>query len=299
MKQVLLLILLIGSGSLVIAQDVDSTRNVHLVLMDIPFSGDDIQPNFKVVETGEFLSFNRASWLVKPLSLYDFNQRYKDICMDSTIEFTATLVYKPIEQFTYERYEGYTSTGKFENTWALVKLEAHYTFNLIVSSVVGDLNKDGLPDLAMVTQDTSSHTGQYHLEVFFTQSNGDKERIVSSTEAIEPRFPYGKESFSFGQGFSELSIHRGVLWIETEFIRGHMEHKFRFQNNHFELIGYSYANVTAGQLTVIDFNLSTGQRIEKKGTIDADVLTTVSDEIVKFRPLPALEEFSQYDNEYY
>ena len=49
-----------------------------------------------------------------------------------------------------------------------------------------------------------------------------------------------------------------------------MEHKFRYQNVRFELIGFSYANVEHGILQLIDYNLSTGRRIEKECPISSD-----------------------------
>ena len=177
--------------------------------------------------------------------------------------------------------------------------EASYSFNVHVNTVYGDLNKDGLIDVATVTQDTLNEYAPYKLGIFFQQLNGDLKLITSSIKAIEPQFPNGRESHRWGNGFGQLSIHNGVLWIETGFIRGHMEHKFRYQNNKFELIGYSYANVTAGQITIIDYNLSTGKRIEKEGNISDDDYKVTVDKIIKLNPLPSLDEFEPYLNDLY
>ncbi|PHR36734.1 MAG: hypothetical protein COA38_01550 [Fluviicola sp.] len=172
------------------------------------------------------------------------------------------------------------------------------TFDFIASSSQGDLNKDGILDLVIVTQDTVSNFGPYRLEIFFTQVNGDKKLILQSDQAIDVAYPDGKDGWLYGNDFEQVTIHNGVLWIEVGFLRGHMEHKFRYQNDHFELIGYSCANVSSGHLTTIDYNLSTGQRIEKKCRIDQD-LKLVSDAIIKLNPLPSLEDFTPYTNEHY
>lgn len=177
--------------------------------------------------------------------------------------------------------------------------EASYSFNVHVNTVYGDLNKDGRIDVATVTQDTLNEYAPYKLDIFFQQLNGDLKLITSSIKAIEPQFPNGRESHLWGNGFGQLSIHNGVLWIETGFIRGHMEHKFRYQNNKFELIGYSYANVTAGQITIIDYNLSTGKRIEKEGNISDDDYKVTVDKIIKLNPLPSLDAFEPYLNDLY
>ncbi len=177
--------------------------------------------------------------------------------------------------------------------------DSSYSFIVHVNTVYGDLNKDGLIDVATVTQDTLNENAPYKLDIFFKQPNGDLKLITSSIKAIGPQFPNGRESHTWGDGFGQLSIHNGVLWIETGFIRGHMEHKFRYQNDKFELIGYSFANVTAGQITIIDYNLSTGKRIVKEGAISDDDYKVTEDKIIKLNPLPSLDEFEPYVNDLY
>lgn len=171
-------------------------------------------------------------------------------------------------------------------------------FDYTVSTAHGDLNKDGILDFVIVTQDSASNFGPYRLEIFFTLANGDKKLIVQTDKAIEKQYQNGKDGWQFGNALECVSIKRGVVWIEFGFIRGHMEHKFRYQNNRFELIGYSYANVMADHLTTIDFNLSTGRRIEKYARIDQD-LKIISDSIIKIDPLPNLNEFTPFGNTLY
>lgn len=172
-------------------------------------------------------------------------------------------------------------------------------FTSLVNTAYGDLNKDGLSDIAVVTQDTLHENAPYRLEIYFKEQNSDLKLIASTTKAIEPEFPNGREYNILDGGFSQLRIKNGVLWIENEFTRGHMEHKFRFQNNHFELIGYSFVNVTAGQITIIDYNLSTGRRIEKSGMISDDTYKTTLDKIIKLEQLPTLNEFEPFEKELY
>lgn len=181
---------------------------------------------------------------------------------------------------------------------AIAQDETFSVFDFTVSTAHGDLNKDGILDLVIVTQDTASNFGPYRLEIFFTQPNGDKQMIVQSDRAIEEQYPNGKDGWHHGNAFEQVSIKKGVVWIEIGFLRGHMEHKFRYQNNRFELIGYCYANVLADHLTTIDFNLSTGHRIEKQGGIDQN-LKVISDTIILIDPLPKLDEFTPYSNEFY
>jgi hypothetical protein len=302
MKKILFSIVICFLSSGICAQEIGEIKEVKLTLMDIPISGDAIQPNFLNDVTSEIISFNHMDWLDKHVSLYDFFHKYKDSCSEIAYAFIVTMIYIPMEQFKH---------GEILNQWVLTSIIRSETeqedlivynensFNDVISTVEGDLNKDGIIDLSIVKQDTLHENAPYKLEIFFGRENGDFKLIVSTTKAIQPQFPNGREHHMWGNGFGELSIHNGVLWIETGFIRGHMEHKFRYQNNSFELIGYSYVNADFGTIKIVDYNLSTGKRIEKEGAIGSDEYTVTLDKVIKLNPLPKLDEFEQYANDLY
>ena len=63
----------------------------------------------------------------------------------------------------------------------------NHNFNHKVMEVEGDLNKDSLPDKAIVTQDTLNENAPYRLQVFFKEPNGKYKLIVTSTKIIEPQ----------------------------------------------------------------------------------------------------------------
>ena len=178
--------------------------------------------------------------------------------------------------------------------------QTELSFTELVSTAYGDINNDGIMDIAMVTQDTLNEFAPYRLEIFFTQVNGDKKLIVHTEKAIQPQFPNGRDQHTWGNGFGELSIHNGVLWIESGLIRGHFEHKFRYQNNKFELIGYTYVNSDGlGKMYLIDYNLSTGKRIETIDHYSSHEPEERVEKIIKLNPLPDLLNFEQYSNELY
>lgn len=175
----------------------------------------------------------------------------------------------------------------------------NYHFTHKVMEVEGDLNKDSLPDKAIVTQDTLNEKAPYRLQVFFKEPNGNYKRIVTSTKIIEPQYPDGRGGYSTGNEFGEISINKGVLSIRFDLLRGNFEHKFRFQKGNFELIGYSEVSSNGqGEMTTIDFNLSTGVRIEKLERYDTDKLLSYKKKKILIRPLPKLQDLKVLDDDF-
>ena len=128
----------------------------------------------------------------------------------------------------------------------ILKLEAFaqtesrkLNFDYKIIKVRGDLNKDGLIDEVIVKQDTLNENAPYKLQIFFKEPNGQSKLIASSTKIIEPQYPNGRNGYKTGNSFSNVTIKNGVLSVNFELLRGHFEHKFRFQNENFELIGFS------------------------------------------------------------
>ena len=160
-------------------------------------------------------------------------------------------------------------------------------FDHKVMEVEGDLNKDNLVDKVVVTQDTLNENAPYRLQIFFKEPNGRSRLIVTSTKIIEPQYPDGRDGYRTGNGFSDVTIHNGVLSVNFGLLRGHFEHKFRFQNGNFELIGFSEVYSDGqGVMTTTDFNLSTGIRIEKSERYDTDKILSSTKKKILIRPLP-------------
>lgn len=174
-------------------------------------------------------------------------------------------------------------------------------FTTQIKKVKGDLNKDTLDDLVVVTQDTINEKAPYKLEVFFAQPNGTYKLIVSTTKAIDPQYPEGKNGYYNGQSFYTISIEKGALIISNELIRGNFEHKFRYQNNNLKLIGFSEVYSDGqGTMSTVDFNLSTGIRVSASERYDdSNEKPTQSEKKILIRPLPKLQEFIPFKTEFY
>jgi len=179
-------------------------------------------------------------------------------------------------------------------------INAEDSFNYEIFKATGDLNNDNLPDRVVVSQDTLSDKSPYRLQIFFAEPNGKFKLIVTSTKIIEPENPNGRDGYNSGNRFTDVTIKNGVVSINFELIRGHYEHKFRWQNGNFELIGFSEVYSDGkGEMETIDFNLSTGTRIEKTERYDTDKILSNKKKKILIRPLPKLQDVIPMENELY
>ena len=175
------------------------------------------------------------------------------------------------------------------------------TFTYLVTKVVGDLNKDNLEDKVIVTQDTINENSPYKLQIYFAQPSGNFKLMATSTKIIAPQYPDGRDGYRTGDSFDTVTIKKGILSVNFGLLRGHFEHKFRYQKGNFELIGFSYiASDGRGTISSTDFNLSTGMLVEKTESYDSDdVAPTITKKKVLIRPLPKIENVEPFENEYY
>ena len=176
----------------------------------------------------------------------------------------------------------------------------NYNFSHKIREVIGDLNKDNLLDKVIVTQDTLNENAPYRIQIFFNQPNGNSKLIVTSTKIIEPQYPDGKDGYKTGNGFSDVTIKKGILSVNFELLRGHFEHKFRFQNGNFELIGYTEGQSNGrGEIYYVDFNLSTGIKIVKVENYETDTIVSNEKSKLIIRPLPKLQDIQPFENDDY
>jgi hypothetical protein len=173
-------------------------------------------------------------------------------------------------------------------------------FDKIILEVEGDLNNDKLLDKVSIKQDTLNKYAPYRFQIFFKELNGKSKLIVSSTKLILPQYPEATLGFSNGNGLSSVTIKKGILCVSFELLRGHYEHKFRYKEGNFELIGYSYiASDGLGLIETIDYNLVTGIRVAKTERYDIDKLIRYEKKKLLIRPLPKLQDINPLEDEGY
>jgi hypothetical protein len=169
-------------------------------------------------------------------------------------------------------------------------------FTHLVLQAKGDLNGDGLADSAVVKQDTLAETFPYMLQIYFAQVKGEYKLTVSSSKIIPAQFPEGKDGYRTGQGFDSIVIKNNTVTIKHQLLRGHFNHKFRYQNGNFELIGFSQVYSDGlGKMYQTDFNLSTGVRTYKEQRYDTDKILINRKEKKWIRPLPKLQDFIPFE----
>lgn len=148
-----------------------------------------------------------------------------------------------------------------------------------IMKVDGDLNKDSLADTALIVEQENPenisvteyndtlNTNPRALLVLFKQENGTYKLAAKNDKGfIEP--PKESSSLLDPLGEGGINIKKNTLRLRFQYFFSagswyitNVEYVFRYQNNHFELIGVetnSFHRAT-GEETIVSFNLSTNK----------------------------------------
>ncbi|EJL74436.1 hypothetical protein [Chryseobacterium populi] len=135
----------------------------------------------------------------------------------------------------------------------------------IIETVDGDLDGDKIPEQVIIynTQEEGELGNIREIQIL-KKVNGKWTVLEKSRNAILE----SKGGGMMGDPYQSSAIEKGILSITqaggSSWKWGYTD-KYRFQNGHFELIGYSSSSGKPGEYWKdIDFNLSTGQIIYEK-----------------------------------
>lgn len=151
------------------------------------------------------------------------------------------------------------------STLSYAQKEFQLTGSTIIETVDGDLDGDKIPEKVIIynTKDTTEYGNIRELQIL-KKTNGKWAILEKSRNAILK----SNDGGMMGDPYQSTEIRNGILEITqaggSSWKWGYTD-KYRFQNGHFELIGYSSSSGKPEEYwTDIDFNLSTGQLIFEK-----------------------------------
>lgn len=141
----------------------------------------------------------------------------------------------------------------------------------VLAEKTGDLDKDGIPEKVIV-YNTTDTTDEGITRKLYILKYVDSKWIgwKQSANAVLK----SQQGGMMGDPFEGIEVKNGLLIVSvaggSSWKWAHQD-KYRFQNNEFELIGYtSNAGKPCEYWTDIDFNISTGKIIYKKEYEDCD-----------------------------
>lgn len=159
----------------------------------------------------------------------------------------------------------------------------------------GDLNKDGIMDVAAVIEGISSEDTAPPRSLLI--AFGDKEQGYRLSIIADKVLLKADEGGVWGDPFESLEINRGSVVVSHyggSNWRWYQKYRFRYQNDDWYLIGAttgSYFNGTPMEsVEEDDYNLLTGDYIEKRTNDQGRTVTKKGNRGVK--PLVTLREFN-------
>ena len=227
----------------------------------------------------QFVIFRKVLFLFSILSFFllgsscDFLSKKKDAnVIDTNKPVTSTTD----EESTTSVIEEYPTDFPEQGNKMEDFVPKHWS---AIMKVDGDLNKDSLADTALIVEQENPNnisiteyndtlnTNPRALLVLFKQENGTYKLAAKNDKGfIEP--PKENSSLLDPLGEGDINIKNNTLRLKFQYFFSagswyitNVEYVFRYQNNHFELIGVetnSFHRAT-GEETIVSFNLSTNK----------------------------------------
>ena len=227
----------------------------------------------------QFIIFRKVLFLFSILSFFllgsscDFLSKKKDAnVIDTNKPVTSTTD----EESTTSLIEEYPTDFPEQGNKMEDFVPKHWS---TIMKVDGDLNKDSLADTALIVEQENPNnisiteyndtlnTNPRALLVLFKQENGTYKLAAKNDKGfIEP--PKESSSLLDPLGEGDINIKNNTLRLRFQYFFSagswyitNVEYVFRYQNNHFELIGVetnSFHRAT-GEETIVSFNLSTNK----------------------------------------
>lgn len=175
----------------------------------------------------------------------------------------------------------------------------NYTFQ--VQKEKGDLNKDNILDEIFLKMDTIDKTGPVRLQIYLSQPNTQKLKlVVSSTKIIEPQYPIGKKGKHHGNPIPDFFIEEGVLRMLTDIDNRKSIYIFRYKNENFELINISRVIWDGKETTSeTEIDLIKGTKNEYNRDFSPNKKNIKNTKLKPIKNLPKIQDLSFSDLEEY
>lgn len=144
-------------------------------------------------------------------------------------------------------------------------------------SCLGDLNKDGIPDYAMVLE-YKAIVPEIRPDDSIPVKTSPRLLAVLLKDPLSGKYKLFLQNNTFitrnGEGgmdpdaYGKISITKGILEITVQFLRGALTYQFRMQQGDLVLIGGSNSGVTAGNFTLFSADFLTNKAKTEEGRID-------------------------------
>ena len=165
----------------------------------------------------------------------------------------------------------------------------------LINQASGDLNKDSIEEnIVVLNTGQSGDFGEERIILIFKAQDGAWKLWHRSSGAIMS----SENGGMMGDPFNSINVERGALVIKHfggSSSKWDLTHRFRYQNDDWELIGFTSIGTYFTEFETFDYNLTSGNVIYKKEEIDGkgDVKKVVENKnfISKMEKLPSMDDF--------
>ena len=179
---------------------------------------------------------------------------------------------------------------------------------VIVDTLSGDLNKDGLVDYILMIKGTD--TGKFVNDEYRGRLDRNRRGIIvlfknnnDCTLAVKNEHCFSSENEDGGNYYAPelgLEIKKGNLLVHYAHGRyGYWNYIFRYQHSDFELIGYDALEGGAVENRITSINFSTKIKIEKENTnpnaVGGDEVFKTTTKKISVNKLIRLSEIKDFD----
>lgn len=162
--------------------------------------------------------------------------------------------------------------------------------------IYGDINYDKRNDKIIIHPYKINERKIYRLQVYFNKPKDSNFLTLENNHFFESQNPDSIEYTDYS--FYDIEIKNGIIITKIQLTRGTITHKFKYQNNNFELIGFTMINSNGrSEISTTDYNLNTGVKIEIIEDLNSDKIISKTVSKKPLKTLPKLKNITLMEYE--